>query len=217
MIAREGDAVFFPDVVVLLSGTPVELPTYSLRREERVRRLMSLAFDTMPSEVQLTMAINFFSPAVLAQFFSRSPELWLNIGELLFGRSPEWVQKNVTFADILKLVLMYNASDKEAQSKSTQRNRWTFGRFLDWAAQEYGWTVDHVCDLSRNQLVELMKACTERYKEKERASKVKPGDAKPTADEGVGEDGGLSSIRSFAQTEGAWRPGTGAAPDKSIS
>ena len=211
-MTRRGDGeVFFPQFVTLESGELVELPVFSLVREHRVRRHMVRAFDSLPGEMQDTLAKNFFSPRVLMRLFTRCPGLWMAIGVEVFGRSETWLHENVTMAMIFEEAFVRLSPEKVDRTQA-RPNRpgegWSTDRMIEFLLHEYGWTAADTVAHSRKQIDAIMAACSERYDEQNKASSGKStsryaghpkgGAAKPAESAGLGKDGGLSSVRAFA-------------------
>lgn len=213
-MSRPGvDDVFFPQTVTLeLGGEQILLPTFSLSREHRVRLLMTRAFDSMGKADQLAMAANFFTISVLSRFFLYHPTIWILLGAETFGKPVKWVRQHTTMAEILSIVvpLIIPPQSKKDQSPKARGPVWTFARIIEFLIHEYKWTLAQVLEHSQAQIQALMAACSERYEEQNAASKGKkpknsryarhprnqPAVAEPA---GLGDDGGVSSLRSFAR------------------
>jgi hypothetical protein len=171
---------------------------------------MVRAFDTMDKVDQLSMATNFFSVTVLTRFFTRHPKIWILLGAEVFGQPVEWVRANTTMAEILSTVVPLIIPPKAAdESDKARRSTWTFARVVEFLMQEYKWTLEQVIGHSQAQINAIMEACTARYEEQSAARDGKkprhsqyvrhPRNQDTQAESaGLGEDGGVSSLREFA-------------------
>lgn len=203
MSLEDGSAVFFPEFAVLENGRLVQLPVFSLAREHRIRQRIAHAVGQMPGDMNDE---NIFTLSMLRHLFTRSENLLVPLGAEIFGRPEEWVAENVTAAEIVREIfsrLLPKKKEVEEAAEPARSGAWGLSRTIEFMQHEYGWTSAQVLEHSRDQIRELMEACSARYDEQnpDKQGKGRRRASRQTAPSKraeLGNDGGLSSVRAFA-------------------
>lgn len=213
MRPKSNDSAFFPARVTLATGIEVELPRFTLRKDEQVRHVLRRVLDN--NELGLSAALVSDNKILrwLGLSLSRAPEDLLEIGSLILEREAKWVENHCDTADLVELVgsFVLTPVDESDQGRVEQGEVWSLAKLIDFLASEYGWTINDVLDSTRWELKAILQAVSDRYEEKNRQMKnqktgrksaVRPGRRKYMTPEKSKEN--VDALRAFAQSRGTY-------------
>jgi len=147
----KGDAVFFPLRFKPESlGKEVELPKFTLSKDEKVRYFLFKAID----EKDLNLRLGLFDIAAALS------DTFIGLGSIIFEKPREWVEETLTLTEIAELVALLVFEPVKA--KTEVKEKWALSDILDFCAKEYGFTIEETLTMSRWELNEFLAAAARR-------------------------------------------------------
>lgn len=216
MRLQSNDSAFFPQRLEVATGIEVELPPFTLRKDERVRYVLKKVLERDEIGIPAAVISDNIIVRTLGLALTRAYDDLLDIGSLILERDVDWIENNCDTADLVELVGSFVLSpvDPDDQDRVESGEVWTLARLVDFMASEYSWTVDDVLDRTRWELRAILEAAADRYDERNRQMEknsggrrgkrqfVRPARRKKMTAKQSEES--VNALRAFAQSRGIY-------------